>query len=32
MFGVAERPFVVPDDFDDLLDEELLRAFEGGTA
>ncbi len=29
VFGVDEGRFVVPDDFDDPLDEELLRAFEG---
>ena len=28
-FGVDEGRFVVPDDFDEPLDEELLRAFEG---
>ncbi len=28
-FGVDEGRFVVPDDFDDPLDEELLRGFEG---
>ena len=31
VFGVDEGRFVVPDDFDDPLDEELLRAFEGRT-
>jgi prevent-host-death family protein len=30
-FGVDEGRVVVPDDFDDPLDEELLRAFEGQT-
>ena len=30
VFGVDEGRFVVPDDFDAPLDEELLRAFEGG--
>ena len=29
VFGIDEGRFVVPDDFDDPLDEELLRAFEG---
>ena len=29
LFGVDEGRFVVPDDFDDPLDEQLLRAFEG---
>ena len=29
VFGVDEGRFVVPDDFDEPLDEELLRAFEG---
>ncbi len=29
VFGVDEGRFVVPDDFDAPLDEELLRAFEG---
>ncbi len=29
VFGVDEGRFVVPDDFDDPLDEELVRAFEG---
>ena len=29
MFGVDEGRFVVPDDFDEPLDEDLLRAFEG---
>ena len=29
LFGVDEGRFVVPDDFDDPLDERLLRAFEG---
>ena len=29
VFGVDEGRFVVPDDFDDPLDEGLLRAFEG---
>ena len=29
VFGVDEGRFVVPDDFDDPLDDELLRAFEG---
>lgn len=29
VFGVDEGRFVVPDDFDDPLDEQLLRAFEG---
>ena len=29
VFGVDEGRFVVPDDFDDPLDEELLRGFEG---
>ncbi len=29
MFGVDEGRFVVPDDFDEPLDDELLRAFEG---
>ena len=28
-FGVDEGRFAVPDDFDDPLDEELLRSFEG---
>ena len=28
-FGVDEGRFVVPDDFDDPPDEELLRGFEG---
>ena len=28
-FGVDEGRFVVPDDFDAPLDEDLLRAFEG---
>ena len=32
VFGVDEGRFVVPDDFDDPLDEELLRAFEGRRA
>ena len=32
VFGVDEGRFVVPDDFDDPLDEELVRAFEGRTA
>lgn len=32
VFGIDEGRFVVPDDFDDPLDEELLRAFEGRTA
>ena len=31
VFGVDEGRFVVPDDFDDPLDEELLGAFEGRT-
>lgn len=31
VFGVDEGRFVVPEDFDDPLDEELLRAFEGRT-
>lgn len=30
VFGIDEGRFVVPDDFDAPLDEELLRAFEGG--
>ena len=29
VFGVDEGRFVVPDDFDEPLDDELLRAFEG---
>lgn len=29
VFGVDEGRFVVPDDFDEPLDEGLLRAFEG---
>lgn len=29
VFGVDEGRFAVPDDFDDPLDEELLRGFEG---
>ena len=29
VFGIDEGRFVVPDDFDDPLDEDLLRAFEG---
>ena len=29
VFGVDEGRFVVPDDFDDPLDEALLSAFEG---
>ena len=29
VFGIDEGRFVVPDDFDAPLDEELLRAFEG---
>ena len=29
VFGVDEGRFVVPADFDEPLDEELLRAFEG---
>lgn len=29
VFGVDEGRFVVPDDFDDALDEGLLRPFEG---
>ncbi len=29
VFGVDEGRFVVPDDFDEPLDEELVRAFEG---
>ncbi len=29
VFGVDEGRFVVPDDFDDPLDEDLVRAFEG---
>ena len=29
VFGVDEGRFVVPDDFDAPLDEELLREFEG---
>ena len=29
VFGVDEGRFVVPDDFDDPLDDELVRAFEG---
>ena len=29
VFGIDEGRFVVPDDFDEPLDEELLRAFEG---
>ena len=29
VFGVDEGRFVVRDDFDEPLDEELLRAFEG---
>ena len=29
VFGVDEGRFVVPDDFDDALDDRLLRAFEG---
>ena len=32
VFGIDEGRFVVPDDFDDPLDEELVRAFEGRTA
>ena len=32
VFGVDEGRFVVPDDFDDPLDDELLRAFEGRNA
>ena len=29
IFGIDEGRFVVPDDFDEPLDEDLLRAFEG---
>lgn len=29
VFGVDEGRFVVPDDFDEPLDESLVRAFEG---
>ena len=29
VFGVDEGRFVVPDDFDEPLDEEMVRAFEG---
>ena len=29
VFGIDEVRFVVPDDFNDSLDEELLRKFEG---
>ena len=29
-FGLARGEFVVPDDFDDPLPEEILRDFEGG--
>lgn len=29
IFGIDEGRFVVPDDFDEPLDEELMRAFEG---
>ena len=29
IFGIDKGRFVVPDDFDAPLDEELLRAFEG---
>ena len=29
VFGVDEGRFVVPDDFDDPLDDKLLRTFEG---
>lgn len=29
LFGVDEGRFVVPEDFDEPLDEDLLRAFEG---
>ena len=29
VFGVDEGRFAVPDDFDEPLDEELLRTFEG---
>ena len=29
VFGVDEGRFVVPDDFDEPLDHELLRGFEG---
>ncbi len=29
VFGVDEGRFVVPDDFDEPLDENLVRAFEG---
>ena len=29
VFGIDEGRFIVPDDFDAPLDEELLRAFEG---
>ena len=29
VFGVDEGGFVIPDDFDEPPDEELLRAFEG---
>ena len=29
VFGVDEGRFVVPEDFDEPLDEELLRVFEG---
>lgn len=29
VFGIDEGRFVVPDDFNDPLDEELLRKFEG---
>ncbi|MYD71790.1 MAG: type II toxin-antitoxin system Phd/YefM family antitoxin [Acidobacteria bacterium] len=29
LFGVDEGRFVVPEDFDEPLDEDLMRAFEG---
>jgi hypothetical protein len=29
-FGLAKGEFVVPDDFDDPLPEDILRDFEGG--
>lgn len=32
VFGVDEGRFAVPDDFDDPLDDELLRAFGGRRA
>ena len=31
IFGIDKGRFVVPDDFDAPLDEDLLRAFEGRT-